>query len=614
MIVRDRLTGGSTTLPERAVPGRYTLGYTVAVNGNVPMRPGDPLLDDGSGACRWEGGSREFAKPELDPDRTAEAELTADAVRAIAAEARRVARASPMLPAEVASQCELLPLEGRLWEVLGKGHLHSISERPRLDVRYEEEVVDVGRARRMAKGALTHLASHSDCWQRKTPKGVEPHRILARFSEDDYALYENRLYARLLDVLEKHLAGRIAKVRGLKERLEAALEFQHSDKTHYRLLHRVCGLWGEAFHSDGSASLEASRATFDTLVRQLKAVRGLKQQGLYTAVPRWSLVGGQVHRTNILNHDPHYRHLPPLWEGLREERAEGRLPPEEVLAKARQAHDDYSDYVGLVVRRALDHLAPTSTHDGFRFRWPGGDGTAARQGADWVLEAGGAELLRVVPLPWFGDLGADTSVPKGTVVCTPEAPHDAPAWWVRASPMDLHVVEHLGRVVDRWLLNGPASRYGRPLGPVPTPLATLLNGWQEFERVQHAGPPMFRLAATLPQEGREVLFSELERQASPKVVEAFRLAVRELDALAECPSCGRKGVLTPWSDARFHAECRSCGSNWGIKTSDGRRLLIRRPEGLPEGLTDPVAWAGRDWDEFELPEPTPAGRLAAAAG
>lgn len=602
----DRLTGLASELPDRPVPGRHAAACAMAEEGLQPLRPGDPLLDDGSGVCRWEGGRREFAKIESDPDRMAEAELTADAIRAIAATSRLGIPASPLLPAEVASQCELLPLETRLGQVLGKGHLHSISKRPRIDVRYEEAVVDVGRARRMAKGALTHLTSHSDCWQRKTPGGIEPRRILGRFSEDDYSTYENRLYARLLEALERHLAARIAKVRGLKEQLEAALEFQHSDRTHHRLLHRVCGLWGEAFHSDGSASLEASQATFGTLVRQLKAIRGLKQQGLYAEVPRSAQVGGQVHRTNILNHDPHYRHLPPLWEHLRERRAEALMRPEEALAKARQDHDDYSEYVGLALRRALDHWPPVLENGGFRFRRPGGEGRATRKGADWLLEADGAEPLRVVPLFWFGGLDADTAVPEGTVVCTPEVPEDAPSWLVRVSPMDLHVVERLGKALDRWLLKGPASRYGRPIGRVPTPVAKLLEGWGDAAE-RHAQPHTFSLKAPLPKERRDALFAELDRHASPGVAEAFRTAVRDLDALAGCPSCGREGRLTPWSDARFHARCGSCGSSWEIREQGGRRILVRRPEGKPEG-TDPSAWAGRDWDEFDLPVSTPAGR------
>lgn len=601
----DRLTGLETDLPDRPIPGRHVATCAVAGYGLQPLRPGDLLLDDGSGICRWEGGRREFAKTEPDPDRMAAEELTADAIRTVAAMSRQGIAASPLLPAEVASQCELLPLETRLRQVLRKGHLHFISKRPRIDVRYEEAVVDVGRTRRIAKGALTHLTSHSDCWQRKTPDGIEPRRILGRFSEDDYSTYENRLFARLLDAVERHLTERIAKVRGLKEQLEVALEFQHSDRTHHRLLHRVCGLWGEAFHSDGSASLEASRATFDSLVRQLKAIRGLKQQGLYTEVPRLAQVGGQVHRTNVLNHDPHYRHLPPLWEHVRERRVETFVRPDEALAKARQDHEDYSEYVGLALRRALDHWVPVVETGGFRFRRPGGEVRATRKGVDWFLEADGAEPLRVVPLFWFGGLDADTAVQEGTLLCTPMIPEQAPFGQVRVSPMDIHVVERLGKAIDRWLQKGPASRYARPLGRVPTPVAKLLEGWGDAIERQ-ADPHMFALKAPLSKDRSEVLFAELDRHASPSVTEAFRTTACDLDALAVCPSCGREGRLTPWSGAKFQARCSFCGSSWEIREKSGRRLLIRRPEGELKG-TDPFAWAGRDWDEFELPVPMQAG-------
>ncbi|MDO7919760.1 hypothetical protein Q6A58_36210, partial [Pseudomonas aeruginosa] len=46
----------------------------------------------------------------------------------------------------------LQPFEERLLDVVKQGHLHHISLRPRLDLHYEDEVADIGRARRLAKG------------------------------------------------------------------------------------------------------------------------------------------------------------------------------------------------------------------------------------------------------------------------------------------------------------------------------------------------------------------------------------------------------------------------------------------------------------------------------
>ena len=80
-----------------------------------------------------------------------------------------------------------------------------------MDLRYEETVTEVSRARRLSQwNVYTHLASHSECWQRQTLSGIQPKRVLARFSEDDYAIYENRVYARLLDSLDNYLTSPLA--------------------------------------------------------------------------------------------------------------------------------------------------------------------------------------------------------------------------------------------------------------------------------------------------------------------------------------------------------------------------------------------------------------------
>ncbi|MEN1395689.1 hypothetical protein AAIH23_36415, partial [Pseudomonas aeruginosa] len=103
------------------------------------------------------------------------------------------------------------------------------------------------RARRLAKGALVYLASHSECWQRQTLSGVIPKKVLARFSEDDYGIYENRVYARLLDETERHLQRRLSALKSLQATLDQALKFYRSEDVDFRLSHEVCRLWGLTF-------------------------------------------------------------------------------------------------------------------------------------------------------------------------------------------------------------------------------------------------------------------------------------------------------------------------------------------------------------------------------
>ena len=396
----DRLTGGRLSeLPTALLPGRYRLLDSFLLNDHSKLSAGDLLPDGGSGVIRIDGEERKIAPVEQSDEEQADSELSAEAIVAIAGKivnALSGSHVSPMLPAEMAAQCELDDVEKNLADVLRGGHLHSISDRPRIDLQYDDLVAPVARVRRLATSALSHLASHSDCWQQRTLSGVQPRKILARFSKDHYAIYENRLYKRLLDRLDRHLAKRLERIRALNSRIEKYERFRLSQNLHHRLYHDICFLWGQAFLSQEMTSNSNQNETDNDekpevppeqqLEDQLRSIRNLKGRGLYKFVPSSAGVPAQVHRTNILSHDPHYRHLPPLWEKLKDEREDRQLSPEERLAKHRQLQLAYRSYVGLVLRRALERYGlRNDVGERFEFDWAGRNFFVEEDGQDWLF-------------------------------------------------------------------------------------------------------------------------------------------------------------------------------------------------------------------------------------
>ena len=479
----DRLTGGKLShLPDAFLPGRYCLLEPLVVNGHSHLQAGDLLSDDGSGFIRIQDTESQVLSIDQTDDDQADSDLSAEAIISIAGKLSQAngLSVSPMLPAEMAAQCALEELERNLATVLRDGHLHSISDRPRRDLRYDDLVAPVARARRLATSALSHLASHSDCWQQRTLSGVQPRKVLARFSEDDYAIYENRLYKRLLDRLDRHLARRLARIRGVNARLARALEFQDSEQTHFRLRQDICRLWGESYLDDKTGmQLEAGKRALSEIEAQLRAIRGLKQRGLYPLVPAASVVPAQVHRTNILNHDPHYRHLPPLWESLKDEREERQMRPEERLAKHQQLHLAYRDYVGLVLRRALERYGLQGGQgDRLEFGWAGITFSVRQDGQDWLILSSHGEALRLIPIAWFGkNLEEGESLISSHVVCWPGCSDSISSRQRLAiSPLDLYVVEKMGRLIDEWMLSRLIEGYGKKLGPLPTLVKQTADG------------------------------------------------------------------------------------------------------------------------------------------
>ena len=150
---------------------------------------------------------------------------------------------SPLLPSELGRKSDITDLERLLTEVFERGHLDAIATRPRLSMRYETEVLAVGRAHRLDSAFQRHLSAHSECWAARTLSGVVPKAVLARVSEDDANIYEHRVYARLLDHLDSYLHQRIAKLTNIGQRYTKALAFQDSETVDYRLQNAICGVW-----------------------------------------------------------------------------------------------------------------------------------------------------------------------------------------------------------------------------------------------------------------------------------------------------------------------------------------------------------------------------------
>lgn len=600
----DRLTGEKLShLPDAFLPGRYCLLEPLVVNGHSHLQAGDLLSDDGSGFIRIQDTESQVLSIDQTDDDQADSDLSAEAIISIAGKLSQAngLSVSPMLPAEMAAQCALEELERNLATVLRDGHLHSISDRPRRDLRYDDLVAPVARARRLATSALSHLASHSDCWQQRTLSGVQPRKVLARFSEDDYAIYENRLYKRLLDRLDRHLARRLARIRGVNARLARALEFQDSEQTHFRLRQDICRLWGESYLDDKTGmQLEAGERALSEIEAQLRAIRGLKQRGLYPLVPAASVVPAQVHRTNILNHDPHYRHLPPLWESLKDEREERQMRPEERLAKHQQLHLAYRDYVGLVLRRALERYGLQGGQgDCLEFGWAGITFSVRQDGQDWLILSSRGEALRLIPIAWFGkNLEEGESLISSHVVCWPGCSDSISSRQRLAiSPLDLYVVEKMGRLIDEWMLSRLVEGYGKKLGPLPTLVKQTADGWpNNFESLSSTH---VRLVAPLDSKQASQIKLKLQESASKQIENQVLTAVDQLTALSRL--CSHDAQFSASPNREFYCRCRTCETTWSLKTLSDKRVFAMRPRGamnLP--LSDGFNWSGRDWLDIEV--------------
>ncbi|WP_286715706.1 hypothetical protein [Marinobacter sp. tcs-11] len=571
----DRLTGQHIDrLPDVIESGRYLAELMAGDSSSLSVAASGLLVDDGSEIANVGGERKSFRLPDKAIAQKSELfERILDTIDSSIESETELA--SPLMPEGVVDDdSHLNSFDLKLMEIIGAGHLHQISMRPRLDLHYEEEVTDVARAKKLAKGALVHLASHSECWQRQTLSGVIPKRVKARFSEDDFNIYENRVYARLLDKIEQYLSKRVGTLKQIQSAVNEALEFYGANDLHHRLTDEICRLWGKAFtqYSTSKAS-EQLAETLEHLENALGIVRGLKQRGLYLLVSRTANIGDGLHLTNILSHDQHYRHLPVLWNELRSVIGGKRTTPEERRARNEALNVTYSRYAGLVLRHALVPYLGTELSS----RWAGLNLVLRQVGLNWHLllssnDSSGLEKILLEVVPWMG-LGERPEVPQikqnldGTlsrVLAWPNLSDDhlssteaaTDGVWVQLSPFDLYGVERFGYVIDQLLQRELVTGYGCPILKVPAKslrIAKEIKGLV-VEPKRHE----IRVVEVLTTgDLSRVERSLFDDNAADQVSELGRRQ-KEIMALERCPVCSSPVKLIHQQPSGFATDCKSC--------------------------------------------------------
>lgn len=561
----DRFTGEQCRqLPALIQPGRYqSVDDGPAFNDHTPVFTG-VLVSDGDQRCQLGDEVRSFTP--VQKSLAAAAELLSKVITTIDAEAQQAPLMSPLMPASIIdAKSHLQPFEVRLLDVVKQGHLHHISQRPRLDLHYEDEVADIGRARRLAKGALVHLASHSECWQRQTLSGVIPKKVLARFSEDDYGIYENRVYARLLDKIERYLRVRLGELRGLQETLDHALRFYESENVHHRLRDEICRLWGQTFNeAQTSSASKLLSETHATLERLHRTISGLQQGGLYLLVSRQAQVTGALHLTNILSHDQHYRHLAILWDLLAKATQADRATPLERLKQNQYFAAAYSSYAGLVMRHALSPYL-NGKDEGV---WAGRRIRLQQTGLEWQLvraslEGAAPDAVLLTIVPWFSDaLQSEVNLQsENRFIAWPAIGREIGATaclgqWIPLLPSDMYCIERFGLLVDQALCRMALRSYGQPLSKISKEVLAKAG---QFSGVQ-INPERHELSITeaLSDEAVAVLKDALITSNSTQQAADLECHNQAILSLEKCPVCAASARLVFQSPAGFRAKCKEC--------------------------------------------------------
>lgn len=367
MKVYDLLTGKEVDLPSAAIPsGRYRVTQPCLLNGEVKLSRGAILWRTGPGTASLAPEDQPKQRVSIRfahaPGQSTAHDVIDLSIAAVveswSPEVDTTSLPSPLLPAVLRDRMELMFPEPDLERALATGQWDEIAVRPRLDMHYVPETLPVARAKRVQTSAVEHLSQHSELWARRSISGVVPSKVLARVSEDDYAIYENVVFARLLDSCSHWLNGRIAEVRAIADGQSTAIQFEKSDERHRLLIKRICALWGEAWFSEAEDT-QATRETLERLEQMRSHVERLRRAGVYKRVPRSAKVSLRLRPTNIFQYDRRYRELRPLWDAFASASTTDRASESERYQSAAARHAAFRNYVLLLLCHALRDMGAT---------------------------------------------------------------------------------------------------------------------------------------------------------------------------------------------------------------------------------------------------------------
>lgn len=563
---------------------------------------------------------------------------------------------TPPVAQKLAERASPLPLDLAIIQTLQ--HLQHVCQRPRLHLRVEEERMPVSRARRTPVRAVAELVSHPGDWEHRTLRSIQPSRVLARQSEDEWNLYENRVAARLVDHLLSYTARRLEELRRIKEILDATRDHgEEIRQTSFRRANRIAALWSDTLESKAQEDLLQFATRLELVQRDLQA---LLASPLYQKVPARHSVAIALKPTNILVNDPHYRKVAALWRAWVKH---GHRQPE-----TRQQRSDRRQREGAAWDRFVLHLVIRglaslgwSSHAETDRRWsltkPGWCSVLMSVDDLGVVRLTGDRTLCLLPV--CADLSAADPVgiqaqltaldsPTNDVVCAhvgiPVSKVDidrATGWsfhgravMLACSPWGIDSEERMTRLLHGWLGRSASLPYPLTRRVVSLP-AWVAHPW--FRRhhdllIAYRAPDTgeTRAALTWVENTDRELRAQSANAGRRSVDTSLRDALKSfktfladasanLAHLSTCPVCGehghfeaREGMRPDGSDATWWARCESCRTEWGTRpcTRCGgkyRALLPHTGLDLPSvvGSVPAFDWPDRVLGRDQWAQPCP---------
>ncbi len=239
-------------------------------------------------------------------------------------------------------------LRNKLRQVLIQ-HVQAICSRPKRGTHTEEIVQDVSSVKKISTNTLSHLASHTEHWKAKKLTGLIPKRLLSVTIEDDINIYENLFFRMAIDDIATYVSEQIRSLQASirqSSNVAAYEKYQVVDVRRVEMLRELLGSenYDELYISGGTTEEDA----YNEWLKLAEIVQAIRNSAFYRQIDKRMRISRNIHQTNILRHDQHYKSLFQIWQEL-------RLHPENELSvnAVKELPDDpdncFSSYVFLLL-------------------------------------------------------------------------------------------------------------------------------------------------------------------------------------------------------------------------------------------------------------------------
>ncbi|CAI4155785.1 conserved hypothetical protein [Alteromonas macleodii] len=599
-------------LPENIAPGRYAAQESCIINRHSNIQQDDFLISDGTEKFHIGSQVGSFIHNEKSEQVEAELEIIESAILAYQEAVDLGKDSSFLIPDKLLARLELTKFEELLVDVLKKGHLQEIARRPRMELIYEEHLVPVSRAKKVAGSANAHLASHSECWQTRTLTGVIPKQILALESEDQLNIYENRVYVKLLGNIEQYLLKRILEVKRLEEIFAKAESFKNAEGIYFELRESIFTLWGEGFapdevdkgkdDEDKNDDKKSDETTLGLLTKMLKKVRTLQHSSLYLKLTHNIHVPLKLNMTNVLSHDQHYRHVARLWNSWLDTQQANNLDPKQIFERNKKLANSYLQYCCDLVKRTLHELGFVElTPNSFERNGAQSVSLEVTGVGEIILNSSGQNLSFV---PCFTNYTyvSDTELMENSrrVLLSISANEETEKYNLCTSPINFYSLEQLAILISKWLASQVVQALGNTLYKVPSALIRFLESINTKQHWQFENNSVTIIKPFIDVKPKLLEFKgEHKKDVSiARAIDVVTEAAERFEELLYCPCCGVKADEEQWvsrDDNCFAIRNSNCNHVWEVnRKADGSKVLKVLPRNVVDGeLLDDFERAGR---------------------